>query len=74
MQGLVGRGWMQMKIMLFKEMYFHFCIYSDKCTNTLNHLGFHILLIDIHCYDLGQKGRLRRCLFKLLTTWGLWGH
>ena len=23
-----------MKSMLFKEMYFHFCIYSDKCTNT----------------------------------------
>ena len=38
MQDLVGRAGVvdadTIKSMLFKEMYFHFCIYSDKCTNT----------------------------------------
>ena len=40
MQDLVGGGGGgavdadTIKSMLFKEMYFHFCIYSDKCTNT----------------------------------------
>jgi len=31
-RGVVGKD--TIKSRLFKEMYFRFCIYSDKCTNT----------------------------------------
>ena len=47
-EGGVGKD--TIKSRLFKEMYFRFCIYSDKCTNTqssiivFSHVDRHPLL------------------------------
>ena len=55
-EGGVGKD--TIKSRLFKEMYFRFCIYSDKCTNTQSSIIVFHTLIDVHCYDLGAERKV----------------